>query len=675
MTARPWPNRITRASLPGLKGFVLRPRMGAIVNDDPNGQFGSGKTVVDHAGWRDPFYDADDQPILEDGVNLGTLAAGNGRAIASPADHTLRRSTIRRRLATTQGALDKGEVDWRSPDGKHVISWDGSPNRYSAGGLSVQLYRRGKALGGLPNADNGRSRRIFGAAVYEDTATGTEWLVAVTWEGQLLSERSANEYVEEVWMRRFSTTAQSETTDDAAVDQKIAEFNLAGPNEQADARQALEAELAKWWKITDIDVDPLLPAPPDGTSPKVAPLDADLCPWLFNASGDECQTIRMITVNPNGDSDIQDFEPWDQRRVKVALSLSVAHETVEDIEVYRPSGSIGSIAGFPTLTGSWTETIENVKTGDDDNGSFQGDTELQVDWELTYAVDYVGDQEVFLKLSRSETVIGERTANWSDDFSGNQQTTWSETNDRTTTVVHDFAGALLQTTTTDNFTENGSKETTPPLTYSTGADCTAQEGQVTGLEGDAEQVYDEDLNGIAFRWPDLRLGLLHYVANNSTRNWSTSTGGTSSKSSDEKLLLDGASSSLQLDTDSRQLDPQGCDTDNLLSFTSHSSQDSGSIDFYNAKGLNFPSPRKYGQPNNEYRVAWDRNPEGAVLGSALLGIDFVPYSGGFNQHPYGHETGYVRYDGAAESVQALFEIQAVQPGEAFVCYPLRFIGA
>lgn len=667
MTARPWPNRYTRAHLAGLKGFVVRPRMEPIVQKDL-GLFDN-PTVVNNGGWRDPFYDEEGNEIREDGVNLGTEDSAGAAPVESSADHTVRGASIKRRRASTQGLIRKGLIDWRSSDGKVVLTWDAGSHRYFAGGVSEALFMRGKVIGSLPDQENGRGRFISGACVYTDTDTATRWIVVVAWEGQLLTERADNDYVEEVWMRRYSTQNVFEATTEEEINQKIAEATEPGltDEEREQRRQALKEEARKWINVADIDADPLLPIPPSG-DPKVAPRSSDLAPWLFNASGTECQTIRMVTANPGGNSDIEDFEPQSRHRLKIQLAYSVSSEEVLGDTIHIPSASIASALGFDVLTG----TLNTSSVGNLSSNHYDQHSEQHLLFEHTVAVDYSGDQEIFLVDSVQRDSVYDEVADWTDP--PDDATTWSEDTVVTIDRTIEFAGNLLTSHSETRDLLEGSKESEPPFMYSLGINCTAEEGSVS-VPADAIHTDTDDITAITFRWIDLRNGILHYAQHDSTRNWDTSAGGTATKGMDERSLVDGLDALLDSVSDDTTLDPIECDTDNTYDHgTDHDTSDSEDVTFL----MNYPtvpSPRAYSRPLSERLVGWDKDHEGNVLGSALLGIDFRPFGAAANDNPYGHETVYNRYDGAEQSIQALFEIQAVEPEDVFVCYPVKFIGA
>lgn len=500
MTARPWPNRITRAKLAsGARGFLFIPRVGELVSQSSN------FVHINHFGWKAPYEDDDGNPISEDGINPGTL--GEGLSVTLPQstddDGTTRQVARDRQGQWRVKREPQGEnfrnLDWRDEDGREVLNWQGPPNRYWGFGNLIDqprfyqpgIYRRGRLYATAPE-------RVIGCAIHREgtlrivVAATTAFSSALgTFAAQGTGFEFAPGKVDEtnMYCRIGGGEPESEALFDlAAFEAKVAEYELAAT---AAARQTLRAEietLARRWHdlaLRDHEdlIDTSVPEMQDVANPRRR-LGTDIWPVHFNAAGTEGQTLRRQSARAeeqlaNGTDVVADVRHYRYERIKYSLTYNVeavtvaagtpwaftvhilapmvtperihgdrlprldvpAAFTVVDNSEPEPSVSAGTPASFTSLDVANTMAFNESRGGS-----------------VTAAVDYQGDTAVFAQLELAETVTadssitGTSTRSW-DELDGHwfwvnasQAVVWDSTFSRQTTVTLVHPGGSLAVT-------------------------------------------------------------------------------------------------------------------------------------------------------------------------------------------------------------------------------------
>ena len=352
MTARPWPNRITRAKLaPGAQAFLFIPRVGDIVRQteaDPFYEF----PMLRGDGWTAPYYDAEGNEIREDGVNLGTVGPGLDWGMPAVTDDD---GTTRQLKRDPTGAWEMtrvvtpgnfGNLDWRNADASETLTWIGPPNRYWGFDNQFEffyqprIYRRGRLYATAPE-------RVIGCALYKSGATRV--VVAATTsfasaDGDYTSPGEGQDFadgqVDETNMYCRIGGGEAETTDlyDAGdFADLVAQYEAAATDaERETLRGQIEAYAKRWHDLElrgHVDlIDTGVPEMQSASYPNRR-LGLDVFPWHFNASGNQGQTLRRQSAYSaatlaNGYDASSDVRAYRYERIKVDLAYNITTVTV-----------------------------------------------------------------------------------------------------------------------------------------------------------------------------------------------------------------------------------------------------------------------------------------------------------------------------------------------------------
>lgn len=492
MTARPWPNRITRAQLANrARGFVYVPRVGPVAVP-------AAIPYIDAHGWTSPYFDDEGNPIREDGVNVGTIGPGLDQFVPALTDDDGTTRQLRRRDSGQWGMRrtppdNFGNLDWRNADASEALNWIGPPSRYWGFANSPnawyqpRIYRRGRLYATAPED-------VIGCALYREDATRV--LVAATTafttaQGNFVQVGAGQEFadgqVDETNLYCRIAGSEPDSTalwDGDQFDNLVAQYeNATSDDERETLRAEIEAFARRWHDLelrghADL-IDTSVPEMQSAQYPNRR-IGTDIWPMHFNASGTQGQALRRqsahsVATLANGADVSSDVREYRYERIKLDIAYNVSMVTVAggtahefSVTTLAPVVTPTRIHGdrMPRLDVTPTFQVSNTSE-EKPTSSSNGDTWTSLDVDnsmavnvtrtgtVTAAVDYIGDAEVFGYVDIDESVEAQASilctlvrefeqvdfnAIW---FQKSQSAHWDSTFGRTYSATFRWAGGTI----------------------------------------------------------------------------------------------------------------------------------------------------------------------------------------------------------------------------------------